>query len=64
MTSILTVIASVTVSTLLATIISTVIAGQAVKATLEQIMQQEEVFMEKIKNTVNEKFENVIKKGR
>lgn len=56
MMSIISAVAAIVISALLTVVISTVIAGKAVKATLEQIMEAEDAFMERLKNTIDKSF--------
>lgn len=56
MISIISAVAAIVISALLTVVISTVIAGKAVKATLEQIVEAEDAFMERLKNTIDKSF--------
>lgn len=56
MISIISAVTAIVISALLTIVISTVIAGKAVKATLEQIMEAEDAFMERLKNIIDKSF--------
>ena len=64
MISIISAVAAIVVSALLTIVISTVIAGKAVKSTLEQIVEAEDVFMERLKNTIDKEFKKYERKER